>query len=601
MNIYGQSYGRSILKLVIVILFFIVTPLYSQSCFTQLDDISGIDTSPFQADLENASCELREALPEEYRSEFQVYDFGNYSFDEFTNDGTVTIWEKVRADVTESSEFYLLFFKVSNQNGVYSEIYVDFNLPDVYGDCFSEKDAILAQMNRIVNNDLQVSTYASNEISAMNQFLSLTCEICDNGLDDDNDGYIDCYDLDCSGQNSNITKDSLNSNRSNACYNLPEECLSPLRDFISDPGNNEWLQNNFSVLDWGRDFLSQFGCTSEIRSYVISAFKLKQTDPLINLGRVEELFIFVRDNPNGLVAGCPDFDLQTYSDLLNLQIPGSILDKLASEGTCYEHVSNGTNMPPPPVPRPCFEIQGINDVSKSLINIDYFAVEILDMPDFNRDQIPDSPEEVYERFRNDFTSLSSGSTTVLTTQTNCYAPGRIDATWEFMPYDDSDIPLYDSRIIGARFFIDAGANFPNSFVADDGAIITIQENDFNFIAATIYTPRSESQPFSGNRMWGIRLNENGNYEIFTRGIDTARPLMIISLLGLSWLYPDCDEKDYFDIAKRTWSSMQLKVRELIQQNDGLAVEKVPSIKHLSYKKVYNKLKSSTPVNFISCY
>ena len=24
-------------------------------------------------------------------------------------------------------------------------------------------------------------------------------EICNNGIDDDNDGYVDCYDIDCSG------------------------------------------------------------------------------------------------------------------------------------------------------------------------------------------------------------------------------------------------------------------------------------------------------------------------------------------------------------------------------------------------------------------
>lgn len=187
--------------------------------------------------------------------------------------------------------------------------------------------------------------------------------------------------------------------------------------------------------------------------------------------------------------------------------------------------------------------------------------------------------------------------------TNCLSPvDPINTSWAFSPFDNSDLTLWESRSIGSRFFIGASTSeFLPGFVADNGAIITIQENEFNFIISTIQTPRSGTQPFSGKRMWGIRTNADGNFEIYTRAIDRANPVKAINFLGSFDRWFECDDHDYFDIAHRTWTNLQTQVARLIMDYEGVVRIKTPIDKpKFDFRELYKNLKSPTPVNFVSC-
>ena len=395
----------------------------------------------------------------------------------------------------------------------------------------------------------------SYKVTAQINFICTETD-CSNEIDDDGDGYIDCHDLDCVYE---LRPDKPKKQRSADCYNLTESCVNYLAAFIADPANDQWIQENLDVWEWGLSFMAEYGCTEEIGSFVRDALILKKADEEINLDRIEELYLTMIADPYALLAGCPDFDPQTYQDLLNLQIPNSINDLLASYGNC----------PVPPIhpngqytTLPCFSIQTIGQGTSTMVNMDYYAVEITQLPDFDNNG-PDTEEEIYQKFRDNFTSLVSGMTTII--HTNCPTPPwlhEINASWTFMPYDpDVDPPFWESKTIGARFFIDADATQPTAqLIADDGAVITIQENEFTFIVATLVTPLSGTQPFAGKRMWGIRENENGNLEIFTRAIDRALPLAVVRALALFPGYFGCDEADYFEIADRTWLNFQDKLK-----------------------------------------
>ena len=559
--------------------------------------MSGFDTSPYQKDLESAACQLKLSLPEQYQNEFKVFDFGFYRINEFTKGGFEEVWDKIILDVQQQSPYYLLFGKITNTEGAYSNIWVDFKLPDISDGCFVRDALINENLTQILNADSNPYTYANREIQAMRSVSLLGCEICDNEIDDDGDSYIDCYDLDCISTNESLRNRIVKSRSSEICYLLSETCISSIDLFIQNTENGQWLQENLEVLEWGLSFMSQYGCTTEIGNFVLEAFNLKKTDEEIVLERVEELYLELKANPNSLIESCPDFDLQTYSDLLNLQIPSSIINQLDSYGLC------GTVDPTTTINTlsPCFDIQTIEEGRTSIVNVDYYAIEIIQIPDFNNDGTPDTEAQLYQVFRDNFTDLASGMTTI--SSTNCFVPvpGNINATWEFSLYDiNEDLPLWTSRSIGAKFFIDANANHLNSLVADDGAIITIQENEFNFIINTIKTPRSSTQPFSGKRMWGIRTNETGNLEIFTRAVDTAKPLTLINIFGLELFNPNCDVKDYYVIADRTWTNLIDKVADFIINHNGEVSEKPSKVVHMDFKVLYDKLKSEIPVNFISC-
>ena len=50
--------------------------------------------------------------------------------------------------------------------------------------------------------------------------------------------------------------------------------------------------------------------------------------------------------------------------------------------------------------------------------------------------------------------------------------------------------------------------------------------------STISTANNGTQPFSGNRQWGWLINEDGNFEFFTRAVDVANISKLLNVLSL---------------------------------------------------------------------
>ena len=264
-------------KLILLILTVIFSnSIFGQNCYIQLSDMSGFDTSPYQKDLESAACQLKLSLPEQYQNEFKVFDFGFYRINEFTKGGFEEVWDKIILDVQQQSPYYLLFGKITNTEGAYSNIWVDFKLPDISDGCFVRDALINENLTQILNADSNPYTYANREIQAMRSVSLLGCEICDNEIDDDGDGYIDCYDLDCISTNESLRNRIVKSRSSEICYLLSETCISSIDLFIQNTENGQWLQENLEVLEWGLSFMSQYGCTTEIGNFVLEAFNLKK-------------------------------------------------------------------------------------------------------------------------------------------------------------------------------------------------------------------------------------------------------------------------------------------------------------------------------------
>ena len=63
---------------------------------------------------------------------------------------------------------------------------------------------------------------------------------------------------------------------------------------------------------------------------------------------------------------------------------------------------------------------------------------------------------------------------------------------------------------------------------------------------------------------------------------------------------ECDDLDYFTIADETWKNFQTKAVDFIHQEGGVVEKKVPKVVHLDFEIIYDKLKSDTPVDFITC-
>jgi len=189
---------NSHLLLTLLIAFSIVGQ--SQNCYNVIADMSGIDIKPYQEQLETAACELVEAIPSQFRDQFKVYDFEFYSLNENMEGGFQTIWDKVINEIP--TEYYLIYGKQSDHNGIFSKFWVDIKLP------FDQSCIDNITLQNIVdntrwstedeyaNNGKNPFNYSSAEIIGMNylkekiNYIVLNCcvdnlpSICSNCPDD---------------------------------------------------------------------------------------------------------------------------------------------------------------------------------------------------------------------------------------------------------------------------------------------------------------------------------------------------------------------------------------------------------------------------------
>jgi len=190
------------LILTFVILFTINS--YSQNCYIELTDLSGSNIHENIQQLEEAACILKLALPEEFRPNFHVYNFGFYSLTEYLPGGYETVFNQMKNIASSNSTYYIIFgVQVQNSRGEL-KIWIDFNLPNVeYFHCIRDWEHIKYQVRNIGSGNLIIDELPNSEIEIMNYFrLKIECkEICDNLIDDDDDGWIDCNDPDCEEYN----------------------------------------------------------------------------------------------------------------------------------------------------------------------------------------------------------------------------------------------------------------------------------------------------------------------------------------------------------------------------------------------------------------
>jgi hypothetical protein len=123
------------MKKIVISLFcclFMLTLQVSGQYYTQLVDVSGFDTQPYQAELDTAAKHLVMAMPDTFQNKFRVYSGGFYVLQEtYTGFGYPEAFEKLRNEAAARSEFYLVIGRQSDSKGIYSKFWVDIKLPEI--------------------------------------------------------------------------------------------------------------------------------------------------------------------------------------------------------------------------------------------------------------------------------------------------------------------------------------------------------------------------------------------------------------------------------------------------------------------------------------
>jgi hypothetical protein len=233
-------------------------------------------------------------------------------------------------------------------------------------------------------------------------------------------------------------------------------------------------------------------------------------------------------------------DVSLWVDLIQFVPPSSVISAL-----------NARNI----------KVQSIYDGMGDL-NVDFYAVRIKRMPSQGGNLM--SQEQLLNHIRtnfNDFIDTSNSS---------------------FSPLESMDGPKWLSNDpIGAVLMIDI-------LGPDNAAVVASEYSPNHWRFCTVETPFSQtgSHPVSGTREWGIRPSGAG-YLFYTRGADRATKILE-TLFGEIATFPGADA---------LWRSLQKKVTDFINQNQGEAEILSPYSKRHSWSAV-RTLYNLSPQNFV---
>jgi len=323
--------------------------------------------------------------------------------------------------------------------------------------------------------------------------------------------------------------------------------------------------------------------SEESMKYISSIINMIKVKPTIRLDRSVELYSLIKSNSSAFVDNCiaqnPVINLNDYSELYNFNIPPECqtrLDGLAD-----------------------FKNQPIEDGNVTIANVDIYEVVFTDLPDdLNEDGNEDSMNDTWEHLRQNFSEFASGSKNGF--EPECFGVDNADISWSFGPYFNADKWKWKNDPISTIFKISADASGPSGLAVDQGAIIISQKSDCCFVGSTIYTPETESQPFSGNRQWGYKINTNGQMVVYTKAIDVAHLLDFTKFMQ-NLLGPDnCAINTYYNIASETWLNLQAKIISYINDKGGSAELGTTEAIKIDFNKVVEILEQDTPIISISC-
>lgn len=295
-------------------------------------------------------------------------------------------------------------------------------------------------------------------------------------------------------------------------------------------------------------------------------------EPQNFMSRLTNLEQYLYDNPYA-ISDIPCNQIPLWQDVVQHQVPQSVKNKLQNLNDTHPNRNY------------VFAIQNIENAKGSLVNNDYFAVTFDHLPNkpapHQNQQF--TPQELLQYVRkniNDFidTSLSEFSPSTFT---------GIDegAIW------------YSNNPMNAIVHIEITGN--------DGSVIVSghqsNSNDSHWIFSTIQTPfvivtpgADGLHPVSGNRKFGLKVNSNGSYTIYTRGVDRVQDRMDIAIVGQQFMFNKADQ---------LWQSFQEGLRSFIQNNNTYAntvIKETPIKWRPNWTKVRDVLIKNQPLSTLGC-
>lgn len=275
--------------------------------------------------------------------------------------------------------------------------------------------------------------------------------------------------------------------------------------------------------------------------------------------RTLEIVIELEDNPFYLLEiDCNQ--LPNWQTLAQHHAPQSVQDKI-------NNLPSGTFND--------FEIQSLEDANGTMVNLDYFSVNITTLPNDPSTGQQFTADEFQDYFRRNINDFVDGSTF----EPYCEIPSICQQETDLW---NSDNPL------GALIYID--------IPFDDGAVICTEYIDNYWYFMTMNAPFAGNHPVSGTRQFGYETNTDGSIDFFARGVDRFDSNLIENVSYARGL------GNPFFGADNLWESFQDKINDFVNDpiNGGSSSINNPIKSRPDWDKVQEVLEGERPISDLGC-
>lgn len=277
--------------------------------------------------------------------------------------------------------------------------------------------------------------------------------------------------------------------------------------------------------------------------------KVKALVPEIILDRCTELFNIVNSNPNALLLPCfsssDPHPISFWSELASFSPNQTVLNKVDSDG---------------------FEMQFIEDSNFPNVNLDFFSMQIQQMPKKLNGQTMTN-EELISHFRININTYSN--------------VGIYGCSFE--PILSDNALWASSNPLGAIVNIDIPGN-------DNGAVVCSDFQSCCWVFSTLKYPGLFGigpHPVSGNRQFGIAEN-GGNKYFYIKGVDKSKN-------WLSYIFG-------YSGGDGLWNTTVDGFKDFITDEiqDGEATVNPPDLQRPNWNSIKSQLLSTSSINQINC-
>jgi hypothetical protein len=218
-------------------------------------------------------------------------------------------------------------------------------------------------------------------------------------------------------------------------------------------------------------------------------------------------------------------------------------------------------------------VQTLSGANGTIVNMDYFAVNISTMPINPSTGQQFTPESLLDYFRRNINDFVEGSTfgPYCETQSLCT---QETALW------NSNNPT------GAIVYID--------IPGDDGAVICSEYTPSYWYFMTLEAPGAGNHPVSGTRQFGFEPSEGGGYNFFVRGVDRFDSNIMENAAYARFV------GNPFQGADDLWESFQEGLSNFVNSNQGASIIPNPTRYRPDWIKVQDVLDGRKPVSDLGC-